>query len=74
MTTDSFESSWKELRSRVRPRWTALTDEDVKRVDGKRDVLVELLREKYGFSQLQAENEVNSFLDENGVAFAYGRN
>ncbi len=59
---DLFENQWKELRRNVRPRWPALTDGDVNRIDGHCDVLIDLLQEKYGYSQSLAEDEVNRFL------------
>jgi uncharacterized protein YjbJ (UPF0337 family) len=68
VSVDVFEHKWKELRSHVRPRWISLTDEDVARIDGKVDVLIELLREKYGYTEAQAETEVNRFIQEMGTA------
>ena len=61
---DILESEWKQMRGKVRQRWMALTDEDVERIDGHEDVLVELLQEKYGYSQLKAEEEVRRFIRE----------
>jgi hypothetical protein len=65
MDMELFDRNWKDLRSKIRPRWLGLTDADVATVDGKCAVLIELLREKYGYSQMQAESEVNRFLEEN---------
>jgi uncharacterized protein YjbJ (UPF0337 family) len=64
LNADVFENQWKQLRNELRPRWKALTDADVKTIDGHVDVLVELLQEKYGYAQSQAEEEVNRFLIE----------
>lgn len=71
---DIFEDKWKDLRSQIRPRWTSLSDDDVARIDGKVDVLIELLQEKYGFTQAQAEAEVNRLLQDNDVAVPMSRN
>ena len=70
MNIDVFESHWKNVRPTVRQHWQALTDADVKRIDGHIDVLIDLLREKYGYSQQLAEDEVNRFLQETGVGQA----
>jgi uncharacterized protein YjbJ (UPF0337 family) len=61
---DILESEWKQMRGKVRQHWMALTEEDVERIDGHEDVLVELLQEKYGYSQLKAEEEVRRFIRE----------
>ena len=70
MNVDAFEDQWKKLRPTVRQHWQALTDADVKRIDGHIDVLIDLLREKYSYSQQLAEDEVNRFLQETGVVQA----
>ncbi len=62
INVDLFESQWKELRRNVRPRWPALTDAEVNRIDGHSDMLIALLQEKYGYTQSLAEDEVNRFL------------
>ncbi|MFN8595663.1 MAG: CsbD family protein [Anaerolineae bacterium] len=62
LNTETFEHHWKQLHKHVRPRWRALTDADVKSIDGRVDVLSELLQAKYGYSQLQAEEEIERFL------------
>jgi uncharacterized protein YjbJ (UPF0337 family) len=60
---DMLAPNWKQLRSQVRPHWKALTDDDVDRIDGHSDVLVDLLREKYGYSKAYAEDEVMRFIE-----------
>jgi hypothetical protein len=65
MNTELFDRNWKQLRPKIRAQWLGLTDADVNTVGGKCEVLIELLREKYGYSQMQAESEVNRFLDDN---------
>ena len=61
---DEFEAQWKNIRKHVRPRWQAITDDEVNQIDGHADVLVDLLEEKYGYSRSLAEDEVNRFLQE----------
>jgi len=70
MDTALFDQNWKSLKSKIRPRWLGLTDSDVETVGGKCEVLIELLREKYGYTQMQAESEVERFLEENVPASA----
>lgn len=68
LNADVFEHNWKQLRKQVRPHWQALTETDVKSIDGHVDVLSELLLAKYGYSQTQAEEEIDRFLLENVAA------
>jgi hypothetical protein len=64
INADEFETQWKEIRKQVRPRWQAITDAEVNRIDGHVDVLLDLLEEKYDYSRLLAEDEVSRFLQD----------
>jgi uncharacterized protein YjbJ (UPF0337 family) len=44
--------------------WGQLTDDDLDRVDGKRDKLVGLLQEKYGYARDKAEEEIDRRLNQ----------
>jgi len=58
-----IKRNWKGLASKVRPHWIGLSETDVATIDGNYDVLLELLREKYGYSHMQAQLEVEHFLE-----------
>jgi uncharacterized protein YjbJ (UPF0337 family) len=64
MNTDILQGKWNQLRGKVKERWGALTDDDLTRIEGKRDVLVGLLQEKYGYARQRAEDEVGRFLED----------
>lgn len=64
MNRDILEGKWKQLRGKVKERWSALTDDDLGRIEGRRDVLVGVLQEKYGYTKQRAEDEVNRFMAE----------
>ncbi len=66
INVDILESQWKNIRSAVRQRWKALTDDDVELLEGHFDVLVDLLQEKYSYSRQLAEEEVRRFVQEIG--------
>jgi hypothetical protein len=68
ITTDTFSQNWKELRNKVRQRWMSLNNTDIGAIDGNVDVLVDLIRERYGYTQAQAEAEVERFLAESGAS------
>jgi hypothetical protein len=65
---DTFERNWNQLRAKIRPTWQALTDSDVAMIGGKLDTLTELLREKYSYSELQANGQVENFIEEHTAA------
>lgn len=62
--SDSLSTNWKSLRARVKERWHALTDDDLKLIDGNRAVLTSILCEKYAYSEDQAQKQVDEFLDQ----------
>ena len=64
---DVITKHWAELRGKMRAHWLALTEDDLKTVDGKSEVLLELLREKYGYTAAQAQAQLDKFLEENAL-------
>ena len=57
-----LEAKWKRIKPKVKQQWGALTDEDLKNIDGSREVLIGVLQDKYGYSRQQVEVEVDRFL------------
>lgn len=52
-----FEGKWKQVRGQAKVWWGKLTEDDLDKVDGNFDKLTGLLQEKYGYTQLQAQEE-----------------
>lgn len=61
---DVLSKNWKQLRAKLKAHWTALTDDDLKTIDGHRTVLAGVLQDKYGYTSQKAETEIDRFLDE----------
>jgi hypothetical protein len=59
---DTLEILWRPTRKHLRQRWRALSEEDVDQIDGDTDILIELLRERYGYTRQQAADEVAQFI------------
>lgn len=59
---DIAEGKWKQIRGHVKEQWGKLTDDDLDRVDGRRDQLVGRVQELYGRAKVDAEKEVDIFL------------
>jgi uncharacterized protein YjbJ (UPF0337 family) len=64
MNRDILEGKWKQLRGSLRERWGELTDDELDQIAGKRDRLAGLLQERYGYTQLEAEQQIEDFLAE----------
>ena len=58
-----LEGKWKQFRGKVKEQWGDLTDDELDEIDGRRDQLVGLLQEKYGYSLARAEDEFDDFID-----------
>jgi uncharacterized protein YjbJ (UPF0337 family) len=67
MNRDVLEGKWKQLRGTIRERWGELTNDDLDQIAGNRDRLAGLLQEKYGYTQMEAERQIEEFLDTSEV-------
>lgn len=61
---DALDSTWPASSTRVQERFTKLTHNDVKSIDGHSEYLVSRLQERYGYSRERAEQECQALLDE----------
>ena len=61
MTWEDIQANWEQLRGSVRSKWAALTDDDLRKVAGRRDWLISMLRERYGIARADAELEIDEF-------------
>ncbi len=64
MSNDILEGRWKQMRGSAKEWWGKLTDSDLDRIAGKRDQLVGVLQEKYGYTHEKAGNEIDRRLKE----------
>jgi uncharacterized protein YjbJ (UPF0337 family) len=63
MNRNILEGKWMQLRGAIREKWGELTDDELDQIAGKRDKLAGVLQERYGFTELEAEREIDDFLD-----------
>jgi uncharacterized protein YjbJ (UPF0337 family) len=61
MNWDQIKGDWKTFKGKVREKWGDLTDDDVARIDGKREQLVGGLQKRYGIAKEEAERQVKDF-------------
>jgi uncharacterized protein YjbJ (UPF0337 family) len=61
MNSDSLKGQWNVVKGKVKDRWGKLTDDDLLRMEGKRDQLVGRIQERYGITKERAMEEVSRF-------------
>ena len=62
MNENVLEGKWMQLRGSIREKWGELTDDELDQIAGKRDKLAGKLQERYGYSELEVEREIDDFL------------
>lgn len=62
MNEDILKSQWKQIRGQIKGWWSVLTDEDLDRINGRRDQLIGVLQQKYGFTKEEATRELDDHL------------
>jgi uncharacterized protein YjbJ (UPF0337 family) len=62
MIWDEIEGNWLHFKDRLRHNWAKLTDEDVTRINGRREELAARLQERYGFARSEAEREIGAWI------------
>ena len=61
MNWDQIAGNWKQFKGQVRERWGKLTDDELDQVEGRREVLLGKIQEKYGITREEAEKELKDF-------------
>jgi uncharacterized protein YjbJ (UPF0337 family) len=62
MNTDQFQGKWEQVKGQVKEKWGKFTNDDVTAINGKKDKLIGKLRERYGYTAEQAEEELGMFM------------
>lgn len=66
---DVLKGKWNQLRGRIQQEWGDLTNDDLDQIEGSSTRLAGKLQEKYGKTKMEAESEVNDWLDRVGREF-----
>jgi len=61
MNWDSAAGNWKEFKGKVKEQWGDLTDDDLTRIEGKRDQLVGRIQQRYGLAKDEADRQVKNW-------------
>ena len=62
MNWERISGNWKQFKGHVREKWGFLTDDEVDKIAGKRDILVGKIVDHYGMTKERAEKAVDDFL------------
>jgi uncharacterized protein YjbJ (UPF0337 family) len=62
MNWDQIQLDWMQFKAKVRKNWAKLTDEDLTRISGRREELVDRLQARYGFAKSEAEREIEAWM------------
>ena len=62
MNTHVVQGKLKQIRGKVTEQWANIADHDLDKIVGKRDQLVGLVQEKYGYTKTKAEQDVDYIL------------
>ena len=61
MDTNILKGNWNTLKGKIKEQWGKLTDDDLNRIEGKKDQLIGKLQKTYGYTKEEAEKKVSSF-------------
>ena len=61
MNRDITAGNWKQLKGKIKEQWGKLTDDDLTRIEGKRDQLVGKIQERYGIARDEAERQISDW-------------
>jgi uncharacterized protein YjbJ (UPF0337 family) len=53
--------NWKQVKGKVKEKWSKLTDDDLTAINGRRDQLEGKIQERYGYAKDQARKEVDDW-------------
>jgi len=61
MNWDRIEGDWKQLKGQVKEKWGKLTDDDLAKMNGKREQLEGKIQERYGYGKEQIKQELDTW-------------
>ena len=64
MNWDRIEGNWKQFAGKAKETWGELTDDDLTKINGRREQLEGILEERYGYAMDKAKEEVDRWSQE----------
>lgn len=61
MNKEIFNTQWAQLKLAILDRWNKLTDEDLRQINGRYELFLTKIQEKYGISRNEVEEQFRNF-------------
>lgn len=61
MNWDRVAGNWQQFTGRVKQQWGDLTDDDLAKINGQRDVLSGKIQERYGIAKDVADRQLDDW-------------
>jgi uncharacterized protein YjbJ (UPF0337 family) len=61
---DILAGNWKQVKGKIKEQWGKLTDDDLTNINGKKDQLIGKLQERYGYDKQRAQQEIETFFQD----------
>jgi len=61
MNWDLIKCNWKQVSDKIKLTWGKLSEDDLAAIAGKRDLLSDLLQQRYGYAKVEADTKVDEF-------------
>ena len=62
MNWDQIKGRWKQWSGKAKEKWGKLTDDDLTTIAGKRDQLVGVLQQRYGYERERVDTKLDKFI------------
>ena len=62
MNWDQIQGQWKQYKGSAKQQWGKLTDDDMDKIDGNKDILAGRLQEQYGIEKEEAERQIDDWI------------
>lgn len=56
-----LEGNWKQMKGKAKEKWGDLTDDDLDKINGKREQLEGIIQERYGIAKDQAKKDIDDW-------------
>ena len=63
MNADILKGQWKQIKGGIKANWGKLTDDDLAAIEGKEEMLLGKLQERYGYGKDEAQKEYKKFME-----------
>jgi uncharacterized membrane protein YeaQ/YmgE (transglycosylase-associated protein family)/uncharacterized protein YjbJ (UPF0337 family) len=62
VTNSVIEGQWNQVRNKIHVRWAKITELDADQINGNHDRFINLLAERYGIANKEAEDQLQRYL------------